>query len=344
MVQSPKQNNGPSETAIVSKVGISRRALTSLLLLPLITRPSAVANAGTVIGNIPGSVRFGGAFVTWGDRGREYNLRAWEDWLNHRRSSVLAVDFYLHDKWSDFADFRWVPALWKRLNPDRNLVWSFPLTVKGTPLADVAGGKYDTEFDLAAKAIADAQPRAIIRIGWEMNSIATPWFAKGQEQDFIRAFRRVVDIFRRHSDGFKFDWCPTWGLQELPADLTYPGDDVVDYIGLDVYDFKWPENGEEKWDKRYMNAQFGLEWHRRFTAEHGKKMSFPEWGVGQFGDNPDFVQKMHDWLLKNEANIAYAAYFNVDGDFPTQLDTGNFPQSRELFRKLFRRSAIAPVR
>ena len=25
----------------------------------------------------------------------------------------------------------------------------------------------------------------------------------------------------------------------MPADLAYPGDDVVDYIGLDVYDFKY---------------------------------------------------------------------------------------------------------
>ena len=66
-----------------------------------------------------------------------------------------------------------------------------------------------------------------------------PWFAKGQEADYIRAFRRVVEIFRRHSSGFKYDWCPGWGPQDSAADLAYPGDDVVDYIGLDVYDFKY---------------------------------------------------------------------------------------------------------
>jgi hypothetical protein len=284
------------------------------------------------------SAKYAGAFVGWGDEGREFNLRKWEDGLNQPRSSVLAVDFYAHDKWSDFVDYRWVPLLWRRLNPARNVVWSFPLTVKGTPLADIANGSHDREFKAAAQAIADAQPQAIIRIGWEMNSIGTPWFAKGQEQDYVRAFRHVVQIFRRYSRQFKFDWCPNWGLQELAADLVYPGDDVVDYIGLDVYDFKFPGTAEERWTERYLKAPYGLEWQRDFAAAHGKKMSYPEWGVGQFGDNPYFVQKMHDWFVANDANIAYAAYFNVDGDWPTQLDTGNFPQSQALFEKLFRRS------
>ena len=42
-------------------------------------------------------------------------------------------------------------------------------------------------------------------------------------------------------------------------------------------------------------------------------MSYPEWGVGNFGDNPFFIQQMHDWFMKNEDSIAYAAYFDVDG-------------------------------
>ncbi len=133
----------------------------------------------------------------------------------------------------------WVPGIWKKLNPARNVVWSVPLTVKGTPLADVADGLHDAEFEAAASAISEAQPKAIIRLGWEMNLGSMAWFAKGQEADYIKAFRRVVGIFRRHSNGFKYDWCPGWGPQDSPADLAYPGDDVVDYIGLDVYDFKY---------------------------------------------------------------------------------------------------------
>ena len=166
--------------------------------------------------------KFAGAFVNWGPIGREHTLQAWEKWLKQKPSSVLGVDFYGQTTWEDFSKLSWVPGVWKKLNPVRNLVWSMPLTVKGTPLADVAEGLHDTEFEAAARAISEAHPQAIIRLGWEMNLSEMAWFAGGHEADYIKAFRRVVEIFRRHSSGFKFDWCPGWGPQEMPADSPIP--------------------------------------------------------------------------------------------------------------------------
>jgi hypothetical protein len=286
------------------------------------------------------SRKFAAAFVNWGTDGRELNLRKWEAWLDQPASSVLAIDFYSDSTWASFFEFSWLPGFWKKLNPARNVVWSVPLTVKGTSLADVASGLHDAEFEAAAKAISAAQPKAIIRIGWEMNSVSMAWFAKDQETDYIAAFRHVVGIFRRYSPDFKYDWCPGWGPQDTPADAAYPGDDVVDYIGLDVYDFKFDGTVEQRWNTYYLNAAFGLQWQRDFAGRHGKRMSYPEWGVGNFGDNPFFVQQMHDWFVRNADNIAYAAYFDVDGLWPTQIDNNRFPKSQLLFRKLFRRSAF----
>jgi hypothetical protein len=283
------------------------------------------------------SSKFAGAFVNWGPVGREHTLQIWEKWLRQPPSSVLGVDFYAGETWDDFFKLNWVPGIWNKLNPARNVVWSVPLSVKGTALADVADGLHDAEFEAAARAISEAQPKAIIRLGWEMNLADSSWAAKGQEADYIRAFRRVVGIFRRYSNDFRYDWCPGWGPQDSPADLAYPGDDVVDYIGLDVYDFKHEGSVEERWNTFYLKAPFGLEWHRDFAARHGKLMSYPEWGVGNFGDNPYFIQQMHDWFMRNQRSIAYAAYFDVDGLWPTQIDNGKFPESQKLFRKLFGR-------
>lgn len=313
-----------------------------------ITRRTALGAAAFVLGGLPAmaarpdasrlganSARFAGAFVNWGDTGREHVLQAWETWLNQPPSSVLGVDFYGQTGWEDFHKLDWVPAFWKKLNPARNLVWSVPLTITGTPLADVAGGSHDADFEAAARAIAVAHPKAIIRLGWEMNISNMGWFAKGHEDHYIAAFRRVVAIFRRSSVAFKFDWCPGWGAQDMPADTAYPGNDVVNYVGLDVYDFKSEGSEAERWTNSYLKAPFGLEWQRDFAAAHGKLMSYPEWGVGQAGDNADFVQQMHDWFAANRAAIAYAAYFDVDGLWPTQIDNGRFPKSAGLFRKLF---------
>jgi hypothetical protein len=308
------------------------RIIAALALCGILSA-SGVTDAASRVASNPSN--FAGAFVNWGADGREHTLQAWEKWLKQPPSSVLGVDFYAQSTWEDFSGLSWVPGIWKKLNPARNVVWSVPLTVRGTRLADVAGGMHDAEFEAAAKAIADAQPRAIIRLGWEMNLADSAWFAKGQEADYIAAFRRVVGIFRRYSKDFRYDWCPGWGPQDSAADIAYPGDDVVDFIGLDVYDFKYEGSAEERWNTFYLKAPFGLEWQKDFAYRHGKSMSYPEWGVGNFGDNPFFIQQMHGWFVENRNNIAYAAYFDVDGLWPTQIDNDRFPKSRELFRKLF---------
>jgi hypothetical protein len=314
---------------------VARRLAVVLAVLTLAGILSADGETDAAASITSNSSKFAGAFVNWGPHGRERTLQIWEKWLNQAPSSVVGVDFYAQSTWEDFSGLSWVPGIWKKLNPARNVVWSVPLTVKGTPLRDVADGMHDAEFEAAAKAISEAQPNAVIRLGWEMNIVSMAWFAKGQEADYIKAFRRVVQIFRRHSSGFKYDWCPGWGSQDSPADLAYPGDDVVDYIGLDVYDFKYDGSASERWDNFYLKAPFGLQWHREFAAQHGKSMSYPEWGVGNFGDNPFFIQQMHDWFVTNANNIAYAAYFDVDGLWPTQIDNNRFPKSQKLFRKLF---------
>jgi hypothetical protein len=307
--------------------------LRGAVLLAALAIAGAAAGAGPRNDSVP--AKFAGAFVNWGSVGREHTLQAWEKWLNQKPSSVTAVDFYGEATWEEFSKYSWVPGIWKKLNPARKVVWSMPLTMKGTPLADVAAGKYDVEFEGAARAIADAQPDAVIRLGWEMNLEQSNWFAGGREADYIAAYRHVAGLFRKASNRFTFDWCPGWGPQESPADRAWPGDDVVDTIGLDVYDFKLEGTPEERWQKFYLTVPFGLEWQRDFAARHGKRMSFPEWGVGHSGDNPHFIRMMHDWFMQNRDRIAYAAYFNVDGLWPTQIDTGRFPQSQALYRKLF---------
>ncbi len=313
------------------------RALLALALIAGAMAPTGVGAGNEARAEMHGALppKFAGAFVEWGTIGREQTLQAWEKWLRQKPSSVVGVDFYADSTWDDFYRWTWVPGLWKKLNPARIVVWSVPLTMKGTPLADVASGLHDAEFEAAARAIAEGQPGAIIRLGWEMNLAQMAWFAGGHADDYIAAFRRVVEIFRHYSREFRFDWCPGWGPQEAPADLAYPGDDVVDYIGLDVYDFKYEGSAEARWTKFYLKAPFGLEWQRDFATRHGKQMSYPEWGVGNFGDNPFFVERMHAWLVQNEAIIAYAAYFDVNGMWPTRIDNDQFPKSRHLFRKLF---------
>ena len=89
----------------------------SLLLLARVDTNAAPRGAAN-------PAKFAGAFVNWGEVGREHTLEAWEKWLKQPPSSVLGVDFYGQTTWEDFHKLTWVPSLWKKLNPARNVVWS----------------------------------------------------------------------------------------------------------------------------------------------------------------------------------------------------------------------------
>ena len=131
--------------------------------------------------------KFAGAFVNWGADGREKMLQAWEQWLKRPGSSVLGLDFYAKETWNDYVELSWVPGVWARLNPERNVVWSVPLTVKDTPLADVAEGDHDAAFEAAAQAIARAQPKAAI--SWPLPESHQQRCAAGRRASELREVR-----------------------------------------------------------------------------------------------------------------------------------------------------------
>src|SRR5580704_12999228 len=91
---------------------------------------SGATNAASRVASDPS--KFAGAFVNWGPDGRELTLQAWEKWLKQPPSSVLGVDFYAQPAWEEFSRLTWVPGIWRKLNPARNVVWSVQLTAKGT--------------------------------------------------------------------------------------------------------------------------------------------------------------------------------------------------------------------
>jgi hypothetical protein len=311
-----------------------------VLLLMLVSETLAVARAEPRAG----------MFVAWAQRpdktdlgGRETNLRSWEERLGLERSALVALDFYGEDKWESMISMQWLPGYWARRNEGRKLVWSIRLTATGTPLTHVAEGLHDFEFGVAARAIAAAQPDAIIRIGWEMNGDWYPWSAIGREADYVAAYRRVAHVFRAVSPRFSFDWCVGGAIDYMPAERAYPGDDVVDLIGMDMYDTPSEKPAAAHWREDVLERPYGLRWLEAFSAAHGKRMSLGEWGVGLRGarDNPYFIDRMADWLRANSARIAHHIYFDVP---PHDLDSEAFPASRARFLAQFSAASVSSSR
>jgi beta-mannanase len=111
---------------------------------------------------------------------------------------------------------------------------------RGPVLEAVLGGVMDDQVRQVARAVRASSPQiALIRWGHEMElSGLYPWAAN--RPDLYRAaYRRVVSLFEEEgASNARFVWSPAG---EASADAYFPGDDVVDYIGLTVL-------GDANWD------------------------------------------------------------------------------------------------
>ena len=271
-----------------------------------------------------------------------------ESWLG--RKVPRALDFFSMYTWTDLLS----TAIWsaKAWSPANGKTWKMTFAIPMLPndgvstLAKGATGQYNATFGQIADAlIRNGHADAILRIGWEFNGGWYPWYAGKCTSCYAQYFQQIVTTMRaRPGAAFKFDWNPALGYLGFPAEKAYPGDAYVDIIGQDVYCNWWRDADKDpktRWSTM-MNQPYGLLWHKKFAAAHGKPMSFPEWATGTrpdghgCGDDPYFIEQMYAWISSND--VAYHNYWNYPApDYNGQLSKGRYPNAGAAFLKLFGR-------
>jgi mannan endo-1,4-beta-mannosidase len=107
-------------------------------------------------------------------------------------------------------------------------------------LPRLLSGAFDEDLEAWAAAARSEGGRVLLRFGFEMNG---DWFSwNGSPEDFVAAWRHAHEIFRSvGAENVEWVWSPNVvSIPDVPANdmhLYYPGDDVVDRIGLDGYNF-----------------------------------------------------------------------------------------------------------
>ena len=292
-------------------------------------------------------------------RGTEaQEARAYQQWLGKRVDYI--VDFSSRNTWDEIVNPQYMLQQWK--NTGFRPVYSIGLLPEQDGSATIeqgASGVYDHYFaELGANLVAANQSTAILRLGWEFNLAASRW-STDDPQAFIAYWRRVVAVMRAvPGQEFEFDWNPNNGKNKYDAAGYYPGDDVVDYVGIDAYDvgyahntYPYPdgcdqacraERQKNAWAKSVYGGSRGLRFWSRFAAHHGKPMSLPEWGLWVRadghggGNNPYYLTQMHSFITDPANGVAYQSYFEFDGaDGPHRLMQADFPGAGDTFRRLF---------
>lgn len=219
-----------------------------------------------------------------------------------------------------------------------------PLIVKGASLSGAAAGDYDDVFrKLGAMLVAKGQSRAILRLGWEFNGGWYPWAAQKDPVSFAAAWRHVATVLKSTpGQHFLLVWNPSLGTGANSPQTLWPGDDVVDLIGIDFYNQSWrPQDSDPatRW-AGYLTGNYGLNWLSRFAQMHNKRIVVPEWGTGTRpdghgkGDDPSFIHNFAAWMRANK--VLYAGYWDFTAsDYDATMSAGKFPQTLAAYKAEF---------
>ncbi len=193
--------------------------------------------------------------------------------------SVSLVNFFL--QWPQKPDFNnfpeetlravhefgAVPVLtWEPMYYSRQIEYMIPVS-------EITGGRYDRYISLFAQKIRNLERPVIIRFAHEMNLSRYHWggsldeFGPESPERYISMFRHVAGIFKDQGvDNALFAFCPN--NESLPSPKFdpeagwnravnyYPGDDFVDVLGMDGYNWGSSQTlHEHGWSSRWLSFE-----------------------------------------------------------------------------------------
>jgi hypothetical protein len=140
--------------------------------------------------------------------------------------------------------------------------------------SSVAGGAYDAMIRTRARAVRALPGSVVIRFAWEMDGIHNPLRPESPSA-YVQEWRRIHRLFAEEgATNVVWMWCPNaWGIDNGTAPAYYPGDDVVDWIGADGYDFAPIRPGDE-------HRSFEAIFSRSYDWAKGRGKPFT---IGEFG-------------------------------------------------------------
>jgi hypothetical protein len=226
----------------------------------------------------------------------------------------------------------------------------------GESWQEAAKGAYSDRWLSGVRKIAAARRGkpglTYVRFVHEMNGDWYDWkVTPGDVEAFKTSWRMYHDILKRVFPQALLVFGANADTSEGNASVTdiWPGDDVVDVVGVDFYD-GWPRFGDDStWEQHLDDAApdgspRGIRAWQSFAKEHGKPIAFPEWGLNPAAgdtDDPTYVRHMHDFFAANAAStggdnagkVAYDLYYEMEND-GFKITSGRNARAGDTYRRL----------
>jgi beta-mannanase len=246
-----------------------------------------------------------GAFVGVGDESPE-DFESQERKLGRRW--VIDNRFYSSEDWNERTD-------WTISQKKIPLITWEP---QGWPLDEIIAGTHDDLFRERARSLRDKGVEIFLRWGHEMNGNWYPWSgemnggAAGGARKYIDAWRHMHDLFAEEgASNVVWVWNPL--VTDVPAAAWnhwtnyYPGDEYVDWVGLDAYN--WGTSSPCCVWQSFPTLVAQL-----YADYAGKKpLMLPETSSAELGGSKAaWITEMHQSLKTEFTAIKAVVWFDID--------------------------------
>ena len=201
---------------------------------------------------------------------------------------------------------------------------------RGVTTRRIASGAYDDLIRQRARQTKALGQPVLVRWFWEMDGRKKAEWA-GEPEEYIAAWQRIVRTFRQEgADNVRWVWCPNASaFNDGEAQRFYPGDDFVDWICADGYNWA-PGRAGDEWESfgEIFGGFYG------WATLHNKPIMVGEFGVQERnpGDKARWFNETREEIKTAFPMLRAIVYFSSNADYDWRLTTSD--SALQAFKQL----------
>jgi hypothetical protein len=210
--------------------------------------------------------------------------------------------------------------------------WRRGTTQRTYRLSNIYGGSFDAYITRSAQILEAWGEPVLLRFAHEMNGDWYPWSEAvnaNRQGDYVRAWNHVQDIFEDvGADNVVWVWSPNVEYPgSLPLEGLYPGDDRVDLIAVDGYNFGTSQSWSSWIDPA---ALFDPTFDTMRRLAPGKPFILGEVGSSEHGGSKaTWIDELFTWMNEQD-DLQGFVWFHLDKETDWRIDSS--PSSAAAFR------------